>query len=336
MTVPFAVNGFGRIGRALVRVAHRRPELGLVPVAVNDLAPAATLARLLARDTVHGPFAAELAADGEALIVAGRRVAVGSAAEPGECRWEESGARVVVEASGRFLAREAAAGHLGGCVERVVLSANSDDADVTLCLGVNDGDYDPAQHRVVSNASCTTNCVAPLARVLDDGWGLARGAMTTVHPYTVNQRLLDGPHAEVRRMRAAAANVIPIATSAPSALGRVLPHLAGKLAGVSVRVPTPAAAMMELVAELAADADPADLAAAFRAAAVDGPLAAVLAVSDEELVSSDYVGHPASAVVDLPLTTVVDRRLARVVAWYDNEWGYANRLAELVSRLGTA
>ena len=332
MTVPFAINGFGRIGRALARVAGERRELGLELAAVNDLVPAAMLARLLARDTVHGPYEGEVAVDGEALVIDGRRVPVSAAPRPDGCPWEAAGVRVVVEASGRFLARDAAAGHLRGAVERVVLSANADDADVTLCRGVNDGDYDPARHRVVSNASCTTHCMAPLARVLDDGWGLVRGVMTTVHAYTGNQTLLDAAHPEVRRTRAAAANVIPIATSAPRAVGRLLPHLAGKLAGMSVRVPTPAAAMMELVAELGSDADAGAVRDAFRAAAT-GAMAGVLAVSDEELVSSDYVGSPYSAVVDLALTEVVERRLARVVAWYDNEWGYAHRLAELVSRL---
>ena len=355
MTVPFAINGLGRVGRALLRIAHRRDDVEVV--AVNDLVPAAMLAPLLARDSVHGPFAAAVAADGDALVVDGRRIPVSAAPRPAGCPWgveggAEGGAegggadaapgraaapRVVVEATGRFLARADAAGHLGGGVERVVLSANSDDADVTLCLGVNGDDYDPARHRVISNSSCTTNCMAPLLAVLDRAFGVERAVMTTVHSYTGNQRLLDAPHPEVRRMRAAAANIIPVATTAPAALGRVMPALAGRVTGVSVRVPTPLGAMMELAVDLARDADAAALRDAFRAAAAgdDGAaLAAVLAVSEEELVSSDFVGSPFSAVVDLPLLAVAGGRLARVVAWYDNEWGYAHRLADLVARLG--
>jgi len=338
MSVPFAINGLGRVGRALLRIAHHRDDVEVV--AVNDLVPAAMLARLLARDTVHGPFAAAVSADGDALRVDGRRIPVSAAPRPADCRWRGAGGAapvVVVEATGRFLHRTAAQQHLGGGVERVVLSANSDDADVTLCLGVNDGDYDPARHRVISNSSCTTNCMAPLLAVLDRAAGVERVLMTTVHSYTGNQRLLDAPHPEARRTRAAAANIIPVATTAPAALGRVMPALAGRVAGVSVRVPTPLGAMMELAVDLARDAEAAALATAFRDAAGGGmgaALAAVLAVSEEELVSSDYVGSRYSAVVDLPLLAVADRRLARVVAWYDNEWGYASRLADLVARLG--
>ncbi len=335
MSVPFAINGLGRVGRALLRIAHRREDVELV--AVNDLVPAAELARLLARDSVHGPFPGEVRAEAGALLVDGRRIPVSAAPRPADCRWGDAGPapRVVVEATGRFLARAAAAGHLGGGgggVERVVLSANSDEADVTLCLGVNDGDYDPARHRVLSNASCTTNCLAPLLAVLAARFGVERALMSTVHSYTGNQRLLDAPHPEARRTRAAAANIIPVATTAPAALGRVMPALAGRVAGVSVRVPTPMGAMMELAAGLRTDADAEAVRDAFRAAA-GGALGAVLAVSEEELVSSDFVGSPFSAVVDLPLTAVAGGRLARVVAWYDNEWGYASRLTDLVARL---
>jgi len=342
MTVPFAINGLGRVGRALWRVAQRRSDLALRVVAVNDLVPAAVLARLLARDTVHGPFPGEVVADGDALRVDGRRVPVSAAPEPAVCPWAGSGARVVVESTGAFLdrraadhlaARQTAQGAASDGVERVVISANAPAADLTLCLGINDGDYDPSRHRLISNASCTTHCVAPLARVLHRSFGLRRAVMTTVHSYTGNQRLLDAAHPQARRARAAAMNIIPVATTAPQAVGRVMPELAGRLAGLSVRVPTPAAAMMELVAELDTDAGDDAVRDAFRAAAA-GDLAAVLAVSEEELVSSDFVGSPFSALVDLPLTAVVEHRLARVVAWYDNEMGYANRLAELVARLG--
>jgi len=339
MTTPFAINGLGRIGRALLRIAAGRDDVEVV--AVNDPVPAAALARLVARDTMHGPYAGEVWADGSDLVVDGRRIPVSAAPTPADCDWGDSGARIVVEASGRFLGRAEAAGHLGqgtGGVERVILSANAPGPDVTLCRGVNFDAYDPARHRVLSNSSCTTNCLAPLVRVLDDAFGVERVAMSTVHSYTGNQRLVDSHHAEARRSRAAAVNLIPVASSAAAALGRLMPHLAGRVAGMSVRVPTAVGAMMEITAELGSDADTADLRDAFRAAASgatgDPDLAAVLAISEEELVSSDFVGNPHSAVVDLPLAEVVDRRLARVVAWYDNEWGYATRLADLVARVG--
>ena len=334
MTVPFAINGLGRIGRAVLRIAAARDDVELV--AANDLVPPEVLARLVRRDTVHGPFAGSVEAAEGALVVDGRRVPLTAVPEPAAIPWEASGARVVVEATGAVVTREQAEGHLRGPVERVVWSANRESADVTLCLGINDGDYDPDRHRVVSNASCTTNCLAPLARVLDDGWGIERAMMTTVHSYTGNQRLLDAPHTDARRSRAAAQNIVPTSTTAPRALGRVLPGLAGRVEGMAVRVPTPAVAMLELVAHLARAAVAEAVRDALRRAAAEGPLAGVLAATDEELVSSDVVGSPFSAVVDLPLVAVAGGRLARVVAWYDNEWGYATRLVELVARLGSA
>jgi glyceraldehyde 3-phosphate dehydrogenase len=333
MSVPFAINGLGRVGRALLRIAAARDEVRLV--AVNDLALVEVLARLVARDSVRGPYAGTVAAAPGALLLDGQRVPVSAELEPMEIAWDDTGGeapRVVVEATGAYTAG-AAIGHLCGPVERVVLSANDEDADVTLCLGVNDGDYDPARHRVISNASCTTNCLAPLAAVLDRAFGIERGTMTTVHSYTVNQRLLDLAHPDPRRQRAAALNVVPTATTAPRALGRVLPRLAGRIAGVAVRVPTPMGALLELVVHLERPATADAVRDAFRAAAAEGPLAGILGVSDDELVSSDFVGDPRSAVVDLPLVTVVDGRLARVAAWYDNEWGYASRLADLLARL---
>ena len=330
MSVPFAINGLGRVGRALLRIAAARDDVRLV--AANDLTPVPVLARLVARDSVRGPFAGTVEAADGGLVVDGRRVPVSAAAEPAGIGWRDGAPRVVVEATGAHGAR-AAAGHLGGPVERVVIAANAEDADVTLCLGVNDGDYDPARHRVISNASCTTNCLAPLAAVLDRAFGIERGTMTAVHSYTVNQRLLDLAHADPRRQRAAALNLVPTATTAPRALGRVLPRLAGRVAGVAVRVPTPMGALLELVVHLARPTTADEVRDAFRAAAAAGPMAGVLGVAEEELVSSDFVGDPRSAVVDLPLVEVVDGRLARVAAWYDNEWGYASRLADLVARL---
>lgn len=327
MPLRYAINGLGRIGRALARVAIDRPELELV--AVNDLVPAAGLARLLARDSVHGPSPFAVACDDGGLVLGGRRVAAYAVPEPSAVPWRAAGAQVVVEATGRFVCRPGAAAHLGGSVERVVLTANAADADATFCLGVNEASYDPAAHRVVSNASCTTNCLALVAMVLHQGFGVRHALMSTVHAYTESQRLLDGAHADPRRARAAAANIVPVPTTSPAALGRVLPALAGRVDGLAVRVPAPAVAMLDLVAELDREATPAALRDAFRAAS-SGALAGLLGVTDDEPVSSDFVGEPRSGVVDLPLVQVTGGRLARVVAWYDNEWGYASRLADLL------
>ena len=332
MPIRFAINGLGRVGRALLRIAHDRPDLELA--AVNDVAPAPRLARLVARDTVHGPFAGQVAAVEGGIAIDGRTIPVFQQAEPAAVNWSCEGVEVVVEATGRFLRRTAAAGHLRGTVRCVVLSANSDPADpadATICLGVNEGALDPARQTVISNSSCTTNCLALVAKVLHDRFGVRRALMSTVHSYTENQRLLDLPHADPRRARAAALNLIPTGTTAARTLGLLLPDLAGRVEGFAVRVPTPAVAMLDLVADLATAATPEAIRQAFRDAAA-GPLAGWLGVTDEELVSSDFVGDPRSAVIDLPLVQVTGG-LARVVAWYDNEWGYAHRLADLLGRL---
>jgi glyceraldehyde 3-phosphate dehydrogenase len=334
MTTAVAINGLGRIGRALLRILHGRPELGLAVVAINDRESASTLARLLSRDSIHGPFPGEVGTDGDALVVDSHRIPVFAAPHPREVPWEHAAPRLVVEATGAFLGRSAA-GHLRGSVERVVLTANAPEADVTLCLGVNEGAFDPAYHRLISNSSCTTNCLTPLLLVLERRFGVRRALMTTVHSVTVNQRLLDLPHPDPRRGRAAMLNIIPTATTAPRAVGTLIPELAGRVEGLAVRVPTPAAAMLDLAVELARDATADAVRAAFCEAAA-GTLAGILAVTTEDLVSSDFIGSPFSATVDLPLVAVVDHRLCRVVAWYDNEWGYSHRLAELLARLGTA
>jgi glyceraldehyde 3-phosphate dehydrogenase len=337
MALRYGINGMGRIGRALVRVARERPELELA--AVNDLVPPAPLARLLARDSVHGPFAGTVSAGEDWLRVDGRRVRAWQQPDPARVEWDAAGVEAVVEATGRFLGRRRAAGHLGAAgstagVRWVVLSANPDPddlADVTLCQGVNDADLDPAHHAVISNGSCTTNCLALVAKVLRESFGLRGGLATVVHSYTESQRLLDAAHPDPRRARAAAQNIIPIPTTTPRTLGLVLPELAGRISGFVVRVPSPMAAMLDLSAELGRAADPEEVRQAFRAAAA-GPRGALLGVAEEELVSSDFIGDPRSGVIDLPLIATVDR-LVRVVAWYDNEWGYANRLADLLVRL---
>lgn len=332
MSLRFAINGFGRIGRALLRAAWQRPEIELA--AVNDVVPAAQLARLLARDTVHGPFPGSVEAAEGALRIDGRLVPVLQEPDPARIDWP-AGTVAVVEATGRFLHRARAAAHLHGGVRTVILSANSepaDPADFTVCLGLNEGDWDPERHPVTSNASCTTNCLALMAKVLHDRFGVRRALMSTVHSYTENQRLLDLPHPDPRRSRAAALNMVPTSTTAAEAAGDLLPGLAGRLSGLAVRVPTPAVALLDLVAEMESDAPAEAVRAAYREAA-EGPLAGLLGVSDEELVSSDFINDPRSAVVDLPLVESLDGRLVRVMAWYDNEWGYAHRLADLLALL---
>ncbi len=337
MPVPFAINGLGRIGRALLRIAAGREDV--VAVAANDLVGGEALAERVARDSVYGPFAGEVRAEegggAGALVVGGRRLALFNEPDPGRVPWPETAARVVVEATGVFLDRAAAARHLRGPVERVVLSANAPDADLTVCLGINEREFDPARHRVVSNASCTTNCLAALVAALDRAFGVRRAVFTAVHPYTLDQKLLDSPHPDRRRARAAALNLVPVPTTAARALETLMPALAGRVEGLAVRVPTPAVALLDLVAELTAEADAGAVRDAFRAAAA-GPLAGIVAVVEDELVSSDFLGRAESAVVDLPLVAVAGGRLARVAAWHDNEWGYASRLADLVARVGGA
>jgi glyceraldehyde 3-phosphate dehydrogenase len=331
MPVPFAINGLGRIGRALLRIARGRPGLRLV--AVNDQADAPTLARLLAHDTVHGRFPGEVAAAGTALALDGARVPLHRESEPGRIPWAASGARVVVEATGRFRSRPLAAAHLGGSVERVVISATAADADVTLCRGINEHAFDPGRHRVVSHASCTTNCVAAVAQVLLRHFGVERLLMNTVHCYTNSQNLVDMAHPDPRRARAAGVNIIPTTSDAVGSVELVLPELAGRFEGLALRVPVATGALVDLVALLGRSAGREELAAAFRDAA-GGELAGILAVTEEELVSSDFVDDPHSAIVDLPLLQELGGNLHRVIAWYDNEWGYATRLAELVEFLG--
>jgi glyceraldehyde 3-phosphate dehydrogenase len=346
MPLRFAINGFGRIGRALLRIAWGRE--GLAVAALNDVVPVRQLAPLLARDSVHGRFDPPVQADGDGalgvLIVGGRRIPFFQEADPARVPWEkaaEAGVQVVVEATGRFLGRSQAAAHLRSGergVRTVVLSANADPADpadATFCLGLTGPDttgWDPERQPVVSNASCTTNCLALLADVLHRGFGVRRAVMNTVHSYTENQRLIDLPHPDPRRSRAAAVNIIPTSTTAARSLGLILPALAGRVDGFAVRVPTPVVAMLDLVAELERGTSDEEVRTAYREAAA-GRLAGVLGTTDEELVSSDFVGDPRSAVVDLPLVQVVDGRMVRVVAWYDNEWGYANRLADLLECL---
>jgi glyceraldehyde 3-phosphate dehydrogenase len=351
VSVRVGVNGLGRIGRALVRVAHTRPELGVEVVAANDLAEAGALARLLSHDTVHGPFPGRVAADDGGLELDGRRIAVSRAERLEAIDWAKDGVELVVEATGKFRSRAAAAGHLirgaaahdAGAetreghrgVQRVVVSATIPDADATFCVGVNERSFDPERHRVVSNASCTTNCLAAVLAVLHPRFGVRRAMMNTVHCVTNSQNLVDMAHADPRRARAAIANLIPTTSDAIPSIDWVMPELAGRIEGLAVRVPIVAGSLIDLVVDLERGAPRDALADAFRAAEA-GPLAGILGTTDEELVSSDFVNDPRSAIVDLPLLQSSGDHLVRVVAWYDNEWGYANRLAELLAHLSAS
>lgn len=326
------INGFGRIGRSFVRAALERGS-DLEIVAVNDLTDAATLAHLLRYDTAFGTLPADVAVDGDAIVVGDRRIRVLSEREPAALPWADLGVELVVESTGRFTKRDGAAGHLAAGARKVLVSAPASGDDLTIVMGVNDHLYDPAQHHVVSNASCTTNCLAPLAKVLHDAVGIETGVMTTVHAYTADQNLQDGPHRDLRRARAAAQNIVPTSSGAAKAIGRVLPELDGRLSGFALRVPVITGSITDLTVTASRDVTVEEVDAAYRAAAA-GPLAGVLAYSSDPIVSSDIVGNPASAIYDAPLTTVMGRTV-KVLAWYDNEWGFTNRLldtAELIAR----
>jgi glyceraldehyde 3-phosphate dehydrogenase (phosphorylating) len=331
MAVKIAINGFGRIGRSVLRVAIDSSELEIV--AVNDQADAATLAHLLQYDSVHGPLAG-VGVAGDDLLVRGRRIRVCREADPGALPWHRLGVELAIEATGRFTWRRDAARHLDAGAGRVVISAPGADADLTVCMGVNEGDYVPSRHRVVSNASCTTNCLAPVAKVLLEAVGIVKGQMTTVHTFTNGQALLDRPHPDLRRARAVGATMIPTSTGAAKAVALVLPALEGKLSGMAIRVPAPQVSLIDLVVETAAPTTAAAVNAAFARAAA-GPLKGILDFCSAPLVSGDFKGCPASATVDAASTRVVGRNLLKVLAWYDNEWGYSNRIVDLVKFLSS-
>ncbi|MEV4993534.1 type I glyceraldehyde-3-phosphate dehydrogenase [Streptomyces niveus] len=325
-----AINGFGRIGRNALRVLLER-DSDLEVVAVNDLTEPASLARLLAFDTTAGRLGRPVGVDGDTLVVDGRRVTVLAEREPARLPWAELGVDIVLESTGRFTSADAARAHLTAGARKVLVSAPSAGADATVAFGVNTEAYDPATHTIISNASCTTNALAPLAKVLDDLAGIEHGFMTTVHAYTQEQNLQDAPHRDARRARAAAVNIVPTTTGAAKAIGLVLPNLDGKLSGDSIRVPVPVGSIVELNTTVARDVTRDDVLAAYRAAA-DGPLAGIIEYSDDALVSSDITGNPHSAIFDSALTRV-DGRHIKVVAWYDNEWGFSNRLIDTLELL---
>jgi glyceraldehyde 3-phosphate dehydrogenase len=336
MSVRVGINGFGRIGRAMLRSAHNSGA-DVEIVAVNDVADAATLTALLRHDSVYGRFPGEVEVGDEALVVDGTEVRVLAEADPAKLPWGELGVDVVLESTGRFRTRAAAAEHLAAGARKVIISApakGDEPADATVVLGVNfDEDYDPATHHVITNASCTTNCLAPVAKVLHEAVGIRHGLMTTIHAYTADQNLLDGPHKDLRRARAGAINLVPTSTGAAKALGMVIPELQGKLNGYAVRVPVPTGSLVDLTVEVERPTSAAELNAAFADRADSGRLEGILAYSEEPLVATDIVGSPYSAVFDAPLTSVIDETQVKVVAWYDNEWGYATRMVELAERV---
>jgi glyceraldehyde 3-phosphate dehydrogenase (phosphorylating) len=325
-----AVNGFGRVGRVFTRIALER---GLEVVAVNDVTDAATLAHLLAHDSTYGRLRGQVEHTDDTLIVDGRKIAVFAQRDPAQLPWSQLGVDVVIESTGKFRTGPLAAVHLEAGARKVLISAPAKGpVDVTVVMGVNQDDYDPARHHVISNASCTTNCAAPMVDVLHRHFGLVRGFLTTIHGYTNDQQLLDGPHKDLRRARAAALNVIPTSTGAAKAIGLVIPQTAGLLDGIAVRVPVPTGSLVDLAAVLARPAAPAEINAAF-AHDAEERLRGILRVSDEPLVSSDIVGDPASCVLDGALTQS-NGELVKVFGWYDNEWGYAERLADLAEYVG--
>jgi len=325
-----AVNGFGRIGRNTLRALIER-DSDLEVVAVNDLTAPETLAHLLKYDSSLGRLGRSVEVDGTELVVDGRRITVLAEREPANLPWTELGVDVVLESTGRFTAADAARAHIRAGAKRVLVSAPSAGADVTLAYGVNTDAYEPGEHVIVSNASCTTNALAPLASVLDDLAGIEQGFMTTVHAYTQEQNLQDGPHRDLRRARAAGVNIVPTTTGAAKAIGLVLPNLDGRLSGDSIRVPVPVGSIVELNTTITREVTREEVLAAYRAAA-DGTLKGILEYTDEPLVSSDIAGHPASAIFDAALTRVDGRRV-KVVAWYDNEWGFSNRVVDTLELL---
>lgn len=332
MTIRLAINGFGRIGRMVFRAALKNKEVEVV--AINDLTNPQTLAHLLKYDSVHGPLDLDVTAGQTDLQVAGRSVAVFYERVPSALPWNDLGVQIVAECTGLFRDRETAAGHLSAGASKVIISAPAKDPDITLVMGVNDSQYDPRQHHVISNASCTTNCLAPVAKVLQDTFGIRTGLMTTIHSYTGDQRLLDFPHKDLRRARAAALSMIPTTTGAAKAVALVLPELAGKLNGLAIRVPTPNVSLVDFVATVEKPGiNAADVNAALKEAAL-GPLRGILGYCDLELVSSDFNGCPLSSTVDAA-TTYVMGQMVKVLAWYDNETGYSHRMVDLAAMIGT-
>jgi glyceraldehyde 3-phosphate dehydrogenase len=332
MPLRAGINGFGRIGRNVFRAAHASGA-DIDWVGVNDITDNQTLAHLLKYDSILGPFPGEVEATADGLVVDGKELRVFEERDPGALPWSDVGADVVIESTGLFTKRPDAAKHLEAGAKKVIISAPATEPDVTLVLGVNEDAYDPESHHVISNASCTTNCLGPVARVLHDAVGIERGIMTTIHAYTADQRLQDAPHSDPRRARAAAVNLIPTSTGAAKAIGLVIPELNGKLNGISVRAPVITGSVVDLVCEVGRDTTAEEINAAFAEKADTGRLEGILQYTEDPIVSSDIVSSPYSSVFDAQLTMVIDKRLVKLVAWYDNEWGYSNRVVDLAQRV---
>ncbi len=327
MAIKVGINGFGRIGRNVVRAGLHNSNIEFV--AANDLTDTKTLAHLLKYDSILGPLHEDVAAEGDSIKVGGKKIKIFATKDPAEIDWPGVGAQIVVESTGKFTDATQAAKHLRGSVKKVIISAPAKNEDVTIVLGVNDNMYDPAKHKVVSNASCTTNCLAPVVKVLQDKFGIEKGSMTTIHSYTNDQTVLDFPHKDLRRARAAALNMIPTTTGAAKAIGLVMPELKGKLDGYAMRVPTPDVSVVDLVAVLKKNTTTEEVNAALKEAA-NNSLKGILAYTEEPVVSTDLLHNPNSSIVDAQLTKVLDGNLVKVVAWYDNEWGYSMRVVDLI------
>ena len=326
MAVKVAINGFGRIGRNVVRAALHNPNLEIV--AANDLTDTKTLAHLLKYDSVLGPLHEEVKVEADSIVVGGKRIRIFALKDPSQIDWSSLGAQIVIESTGKFTEAKEAAKHLSGTVKKVIISAPAKNEDLTIVLGVNDSAYDPAKHNVISNASCTTNCLAPVVKVVHEKFGIEKGSMTTIHSYTNDQNVLDFPHKDLRRARAAAINMIPTTTGAAKAIGLVMPELKGKLDGYAMRVPTPNVSVVDLVAVTSKSTTAEEVNAALKAAA-NGPLKGILAYTEDPVVSTDMMHNPNSSIVDSDLTKVIGGNLVKVVAWYDNEWGYSMRCVDL-------
>ncbi|MDP2753073.1 MAG: type I glyceraldehyde-3-phosphate dehydrogenase [Nitrospirota bacterium] len=327
MSLRVAINGFGRIGRNFLRASSGYKEFEIV--AINDLTDAKTLAHLLRYDSVHGIFDADVKTGNGSITVDGKEIKVFAVTEPEKLPWKDLKVDIVVESTGMFTDRSSAAMHLDAGAKWVIISAPAKEPDATVCMGVNEEIIDPTKHKIISNASCTTNCLAPIAKVLHNEFGIIKGLMTTIHSYTNDQRILDLPHKDLRRARAAALNMIPTTTGAAKAVGLVLPELKGKLNGMSIRVPTPNVSVVDLVAELARDVTVEEINAALKKAA-EGPMKGILKYSEEPLVSSDFNDDEHSSIVDATLTMVLEGSMVKVLAWYDNEWGYSSRIRDLI------
>jgi glyceraldehyde 3-phosphate dehydrogenase len=331
MPIKVGINGFGRIGRNVVRAGLHNPAVEFV--AANDLTDTKTLAHLFKYDSTLGTLKEDVRAEGDYVIVDGKKIRIFATKDPAEIDWPSLGVQVVVESTGRFTDAKDAAKHLRGSVKKVIISAPAKNEDVTIVLGVNDGMYDPKKHNVVSNASCTTNCLAPVVKVLNDSFGIEKGSMTTIHSYTNDQNVLDFPHKDLRRSRAAAINLIPTSTGAAKAIGLVLPELNGKLDGYAIRVPTPNVSLVDFGAVLKKNTTASEVNNAMKTAA-EGPMKGILGYTTEPVVSSDLLHNSDSSTVDADLTKVLDGNFVKVVAWYDNEWGYSSRIVDLIAFLG--